>query len=335
MTAEKQHWHPIGDLSVIVPVRDEVDNLGPLLDDLRAQHQPAVELVVVDAGSTDGTRELLSNRASRWDRLRVVHADGAPPGHARNEGIKRTSSHLIATLDAGTRVGPEWLAALSAPLRAVGADHPLVCVGIAEPDARSEFERAAGWLTLRAFKPLGRPAPASASYLPGGRNGLCFDRRVWERVGGYPADLRWGEDKLFLERLRAAGIEVRTVPDARVRWRPRRSLRELFRQYEDYGRGDAIARLDRQNELIPLALYWAAAALGVAAFAGSAVAGVVLAILAAAYLGLFTAAAWRTLGPSRALAWVPVIRIAVDLAKIRGFLSGLRVSLTRRSGFGD
>jgi hypothetical protein len=221
-------------------------------------------------------------------------------------------------------VGPEWLAALSAPLRAVGADHPFVCVGIVEPDARSEFERAAGWFTLRAFKPLGRAAPASASYLPGGRNGLCFDRRVWERVGGYPEDLRWGEDKLFLERLRSAGIEVRTVPDARVRWRPRRSLRALFRQYEDYGRGDAIARFDRQNELIPLALYCAAAGLGVAALAGSAVAGVALAMGAVAYLGLFTTAAWRTLGPSRALAWVPVIRVAVDLAKIRGFISGLR-----------
>jgi glycosyltransferase involved in cell wall biosynthesis len=326
VTPERQRPIPRSVVSVVVPVRDEVDNLGLLLNDLRAQDHHAAELVVVDAGSTDGTRELLSESASRWDELRVVHADGAAPGRARNEGIKRASGRVVATLDAGTRVGPEWLGALSGPLRSLEGDDPLVCVGMAEPDARSEFERAAGWFTLRAFKPLGRAAPASASYLPGGRNGLCFTRQAWERVGGYPEELRWGEDKLFLERLRSAGIEVRTVPDARVRWRPRRSLRELFRQYEDYGRGDAIARFDRQNELIPLLLYCAAGGLGVAALAGSAGAGVVLAMGAAAYLGLFTAVAWRALGLSRALAWVPVIRVAVDLAKIRGFLSGLLIS---------
>jgi glycosyltransferase involved in cell wall biosynthesis len=311
------------EVAVVVPVRDEVDNLGALLDDLAAQEHPPAEVIVVDSGSTDGTRELLAERAGRWEALRVVDAYGAGPGRARNKGISRARAALIATLDAGSRVDPDWLGRLAAPLRREGPRHATVCVGVAEPDARSEFERAAGWLTLRAFKPPGQRAPFSGGYLPGGRNGFCFDRRVWGAAGGYPEGLRWTEDKLFLQRLRAAGISVRLVPDARVRWRPRRSLGELFRQYEGYGRGDAIARFDRQNELIPLALYGGGAGLGIAALAGSATAGIALAAGAAAYLGLFTASAWRELGFSPALAWVPVIRIAVDLAKMRGFLLGL------------
>jgi glycosyltransferase involved in cell wall biosynthesis len=319
------------EVSLVVPVRDEADNLGPLLDDLRLQEHPPAELVVVDAGSTDGTRELLADRASVWPVLRVLHADGAAPGRARNEGIRGTSRPLVATLDAGSRVGPEWLGALTAAMRTVESGDPPVCIGVAESDPRSEFERAAGWFTLHAFKPLGRAAPISAAYLPGGRNGLCFDRRVWERVGGYPEGLRWGEDKVFLERLRAAGIEIRTVREARVRWRPRRSLRELFRQYEDYGRGDALARFDRQNELIPLVLYCIGGALAVAALTGTAVAAVALAAGTGGYLGLFTAAAWRELGSSRALAWIPVIRIAADLGKIRGFLAGSVVVLRGRA----
>jgi glycosyltransferase involved in cell wall biosynthesis len=322
---------PADDVAVVVPVRDEVDNLGALLDDLAAQEDPPAEVIVVDSGSTDGTRELLAERAAHWETLRVVDAYGAGPGRARNEGISRAQAALIATLDAGSRVDPDWLGRLAAPLRGGGPRDSAVCVGVADSDARSEFERAAGWFTLRAFKPPGRRAPLSGAYLPGGRNGLCFDRKVWRAAGGYPEALRWTEDKLFLERLRAAGVSVRLVPDARVRWRPRHSLRDLFRQYEGYGRGDTIARFDRQNELIPLALYGAGAGLGVAALAGSATAGIALAAGTVAYLGLFTASAWRELGMGPALAWVPVIRIAVDLAKIRGFLLGLMDLLRGRA----
>jgi Glycosyl transferase family 2 len=60
---------PGGDVSVVVPVRDEVDKLGALLNDLRAQSYRAAELVVVDAGSTDGTRALPSYSASWVSKL--------------------------------------------------------------------------------------------------------------------------------------------------------------------------------------------------------------------------------------------------------------------------
>jgi hypothetical protein len=204
-----------------------------------------------------------------------------------------------------------------------------VSVGVAEADARTAFDRAVGWFTLRAFKPRDRPGPVGAEFLPAGRNGFGFTRAAWEAAGGYPPELPWGEDKLFVRALREAGFELAAVPEAVVRWRPRRSLAELYRQYRNYGHGDALGRVDRQNELVTIAIYAAGAALAVLALLGSRTAAALLAAGLAAYVSVFVIAARRALGFDRALAWVPVVRVLVDVAKVHGFLEG---TLRRRAG---
>jgi glycosyltransferase involved in cell wall biosynthesis len=305
-------------IAVVVPALDEAGNIGMLLEDLRRQRRAPDEVLVVDAGSRDGTAAVVEGMAADWPALRLVHRPGAPPGAARNAGIIAASAPVIATLDAGSRVGPEWLDELAAPvLEAPGR----VAVGTAIADARSSFETAAGWFTLRAFKPVDAPGPVGRSFLPAGRNGVCFRSEAWEAAGGYPERLPWGEDKRFLTRLRALGCAVHASPRAVVRWRPRERPSALYRQYERYGRGDALARVDRQNELIPLALMTVGGGLAWRALRGEPRAAVLLAAGAAGYLGIFTAAAARELDDPRAVAWVPVIRLLVDTAKVHGFLA--------------
>ena len=314
-------------IAVVIPVLDEAGNIADLLRDLDAQTQRPDAVLVVDAGSTDGTREVIAALDALDPRPRVLVAPGATPGTGRNAGIDASGADVIATVDAGSRVGPGWLEALATP---VLADAAAVSTGLAVADAETSFERAAGWFTLRAFKPADAPGPVGASFRPAGRNGLCFRSAAWRRAGGYPEALPWGEDKRFLESLRDAGCVVHFAPAAEVRWRPRSSPAEIARQYHRYGRGDAMARIDRQNELVTLAIWTSGAFLGARALRGRRGSAALLGVAATAYLGLFTRSAARELDDPAAVAWVPGIRLIVDAAKISGFLSQTARDLAER-----
>ena len=305
--------------AVVIPVLDEVASIAALLDDLRAQERAPDEVVVVDAGSQDGTRALVEAMAAGWPALRVLAVAGAPPARARNAGIAAADAELIACVDAGSRVGPRWLAAL---LDALHDDPGAVCIGVTAADARTPFEEAAAWFTLRGFKPPDRPGPVGREFLPAGRSGYCFAKRTWQAAGGYPDELRFSEDKTFLRRTRACGAQTIVAPGAVVRWRPRRSLPAVYRQYRNYGFGDGFAAIDQQNELVPLALLTVGGSLALRAASGDRRAGAALAAAATAYLGLFAGAAARELGPRAAVAWVPPIRLTVDVAKVHGFIAG-------------
>jgi glycosyltransferase involved in cell wall biosynthesis len=314
--------------AIVIPALNEADNLGALLDDCRGQRPGAAEVVVIDAGSSDGTAELLARLSHEWPSLTVLTAPGANPSAARNAGIEATQSQVIATVDAGSRIGPDWLATMADPLLADA--HPRVAVGTVTADARASFERAVGWFTLRAFKPPDRPGPIGRSFRPPGRNGYCFTKEAWRSAGGYPEELPWSEDKTFIERMRAVGCEVVSAPEAVVRWRPRGSLRSVYRQYVNYGRGDAMARIDRQNEVVTLAMYTAALVLALLALLGSVPAVIALAAAAVAYLALFTFPAIGAIG--RAALWLPLLRVTVDLGKMHGFLAQTLFGRARGSG---
>ena len=150
---------------LVIPLLDERATVDALLDDCRRLDPAPDEVVAVDAGSTDGTRERLDELARAWPALRVVDAPGAHPGAARDAGIRASDAPLVATVDAGSRIGPGWLGALTAP---VAAAPRTFAVGVVEPDARSAFERAAGWSTVRAFKSA---AGAGAARRPGAARG--------------------------------------------------------------------------------------------------------------------------------------------------------------------
>ena len=64
------------DLSIVVPIFNEIDSVGPLLDRVRSTLDGlglSWELLAVDDGSTDGSGERLDEMAAVEDRLRVFH----------------------------------------------------------------------------------------------------------------------------------------------------------------------------------------------------------------------------------------------------------------------
>jgi len=75
-------------LSVVVPAYNAADTLGCCLDSLLAQEEKAIEVLVVDDGSTDGTLALAESYAARDVRVRVF-------GFAHNRGVSEARNHAL------------------------------------------------------------------------------------------------------------------------------------------------------------------------------------------------------------------------------------------------
>ncbi len=108
------------DLSVVVPVFNEVDNLEPLVSELtEVLHADGVsfEIVLVDDGSTDGSSERISAMAREGSGVRGLHfRENRGQTAAFDAGFKAASGRFVATLDADLQNDPRDIARLQRKL---------------------------------------------------------------------------------------------------------------------------------------------------------------------------------------------------------------------------
>jgi len=109
-------------VSVITPCFNAAQHIGAAMDSVFGQTLEALELIVVDDGSTDASAERVGERAVREPRLRLIRQANAGAGPARNRGLREARGQYVAFLDADDYWAPECLAALHAALAASGAD---------------------------------------------------------------------------------------------------------------------------------------------------------------------------------------------------------------------
>ncbi|WP_336087724.1 glycosyltransferase family 2 protein [Nocardia sp. SSK8] len=104
-------------LSVVIPTLDEASCITACLERLVGQ-ETIDQIVVVDNGSTDGTREIVSALAARHPRIELVDEHNPGVAHARNAGFERARGDYLGRIDADTLVSPDWGATVRAHLDA-------------------------------------------------------------------------------------------------------------------------------------------------------------------------------------------------------------------------
>lgn len=105
-------------LSIIVPVYNEVATSRALIDRLLAIELPLPrEILVVDDGSTDGTRDVLDAAARERLPIVVVHvARNAGKGSAIRRGLQQARGSIVAIQDADLELDPGQLGSLVEPI---------------------------------------------------------------------------------------------------------------------------------------------------------------------------------------------------------------------------
>jgi dolichol-phosphate mannosyltransferase len=106
-------------LSVVIPVKNEAENIVPLVDEVEAALAGRLEfeVLVVDDGSTDSTLDRLKQARARLPRLRVIrHAANRGQSAGVWTGVRRARGDWIATLDGDGQNDPADLPAMWARL---------------------------------------------------------------------------------------------------------------------------------------------------------------------------------------------------------------------------
>lgn len=327
------------DIAVVATVFNERASLPRLLQSLREQSLQPDEVVIVDAGSTDGTWELLQGWQEGWPLVRALQARGVGRSEGRNIGFRAAVSSWIAVTDAGVVLDRHWLA----QLMAAKAAQPLAGVvgGFFCAAPSSFFELALGAVTLPRREEID-----GARFLPSSRSVLVA-KAAWQAAGGYPEWLDLCEDLVFDLQLRSNGVSFAFAPEAFVWFRPRTSVRRFFQQYFGYARGDGRANLWLGRHCLRYATYWgmfvAVAACGATRswLMRSAIA-LLLGGGAVGYLrrpyqrlmrsdpALWASAPWHR----RVVPWllIPLLRFEGDVAKMVGFPLGVWWRFWHRRG---
>lgn len=188
-----------GRVSIVIPCFNDGAFVGEAVDSALAQTQPALDIIVVDDGSTDrGTRETLESLHS--DRVVVHRQRNKGLAAARNAGIELARGEYILPLDSDDRISPRY-AQLAAGV--LDEDPAVGIVGgtIAYFGLRSGLDRP--------------PYDGIEGMLFDNRLYTCsvFRRADWETVGGYPEHVPFAEDWIYWLRILAMGRDVHLLDE--------------------------------------------------------------------------------------------------------------------------
>ena len=161
-------------ISVIVPTYNEEQGIEAFLRQFEDQtlSRSEFEVIVVDGGSLDRTRDLAAAHADR-----VIVQTSAGIGGARNDGAAIARTDFFATTDADCRIPPSWLERILADF------HDPDVVAVCGPDGPLDGGAKARLLYffIRGFI---RAAALAGLYGTGGTNS-AFRKSAFDAVGGY------------------------------------------------------------------------------------------------------------------------------------------------------
>jgi succinoglycan biosynthesis protein ExoA len=328
-------------IAFVVATLNEERAIEACLRSLLDQRYPAdlIEVAVVDGGSTDRTREIVSTIAAADPRVRLLHNPGRIAACAYNIGVRETAGSLVSLVGAHGTTDPEYAAALADAFATSGAE----LVGGRSEAAAGEGASPTAHAIVRAVSsPFGigsglyrystTPGWVDTAY-PG-----AYRRELFARIGGFDESLVRNQDDELHHRARLAGHRMWFDPRLRSTYHPRDNLRRLWSQYYQYGWWRAATV--RKHKKVASIRYLAPAGL-VAGLAAGPVAAVVTrkhralviapsGALALAWGALLVLAGWRERGASPSVAvQMPGVVACLHLAYGVGFWSGVAHLLLR------
>ena len=193
-------------ISVIVPALNEESVIGRCLASLKQQKPPSAhfEVIVVDNGSTDRTREIARSFGGSLS-VTVLDRSGVRISALRNLGAAMARGEFLAFLDADCVAPQHWLRQTVDLLRA--DDFRII-------GAQYRIPANSSWVAKAWYGDLWRMKDGPVSYVPGGD--LAISRELFMNLGGFDETIVTSEDTEFCERAAASSVPILAVPSLSV-----------------------------------------------------------------------------------------------------------------------
>jgi len=178
-------------VSVVIPVRDELIYLKRIILSINNQSQLPKEIIIVDSSSNQKIMKYVEEYSGDVPIV-YCHRQKAYPGRARNIGFQLTTGDVIAFLDSKTLPKNSWLKLYLQYMISYNSD---VIFGVTQFDAISPYQKA---LRASTYGKIGHHS------VPG----TLIKAEVFKKCGGFVEHVRMGEDIEWRERLMANNYKI-------------------------------------------------------------------------------------------------------------------------------
>lgn len=229
--------------TLVSTVFNEAKRLNLTISDLSQQTLSPSEIIITDAGSTDGTYELLL----KWKEestvpIVVLQKPGCNVAEGRNLAIKAAKYDLIVSTDFGCRFEKDWLRTLVTPFQDKNVKVTGGAFGVIENDIQTTAAKAA--YILSGGYQIDATAPW---FIPSSRS-IAYYKEVYNKIGGYSEWLTLAADDLvYGKQMKKLGYNFTPVNHVGVYWGRHTVAKGYIKEAFRYGLGDGEARVNRKS----------------------------------------------------------------------------------------
>jgi len=228
-------------LSILIPARNEAQNIGKTLDAILAQNYPShlFEIIVIDDHSTDDTATIVEQYLQQHSNLHLIRLANFDMGNTQSFkkkaleiAIQQATNQLIVTTDADCIMGGNWLSLIADYYR---INKP---VFIAAPvifyDEKNTFQRFQSLDFIGMMGVNGAGIFRNFQHLCNGAN-LAYEREAFYSVGGFEGidNLASGDDLMLIQKMAKhypTRIAFLKNVDAATFATPKRTLHDFMSQ---------------------------------------------------------------------------------------------------------
>ncbi len=228
-----------GKISIIIPCRNEEKFIEKVIKSILNQTYPKdkLEVIFVDGMSEDRTQDIIKEYASKYPFIKLLENPYKYVPHAMNIGIKNSTGDIIIRMDAHSEYPPDYVEKLVYWLKKLNADN-VGGIWINIP-SKNTLEARAIAIALSSNFGIGNAhyrlgkvnRPMKVDTVPFG----CYPKKVFNKIGLYDEDLIRNQDDELNARLRKIGGKIFLIPDIKIKYYARDSLKKVAKMFFQYG----------------------------------------------------------------------------------------------------